>query len=36
MRAWVRDMESLIADLAKTWPKGVSAQDVIDDIRRDP
>ena len=35
MRAWMRDMEPLIADLAKTWPKGVSAQDVVDDIRRD-
>ena len=35
MRAWMRDMEPLIADLATTWPKGVSAQDVIDDVRRD-
>ncbi len=35
MLAWLRDMEPLIAELAIDWPKGVSAQDVIDDVRRE-
>ncbi len=34
-RAWMRDMEPLIADLATVWPKGVSAQDVVNDVRRE-
>jgi len=31
--AWLRSWEELAAEIGKKWPKGVSAQDVIDDIR---
>ena len=35
MLTWMRNMEPLIADLAKKWPKGVSAVDAVRDVRRD-
>ena len=34
-RAWLALMDDVARDLAADWPAGVSAQDVIDDIRRE-
>jgi len=33
MLAWLRETDELAHELGKRWPKGVSAQDVIDDVR---
>ena len=33
VREWRREMDRVSRDLAAVWPKGVSARDVVDDIR---
>jgi antitoxin (DNA-binding transcriptional repressor) of toxin-antitoxin stability system len=35
MLTWMRELAPLVDDLAAAWPKGVSARDAIDDVRRD-
>ena len=34
-RAWMRDVAGFAHRVAEDWPKGVSAQEVIDDVRRE-
>ena len=34
-RAWLRDVDEFAHKVARDWPRGVSAQDVIDDVRRE-
>ena len=33
MEDWLREMKELSEEISRHWPKGVSAQDAIDDIR---
>jgi antitoxin (DNA-binding transcriptional repressor) of toxin-antitoxin stability system len=33
MEEWLRGMKALSEEISRQWPKGVSAQDAIDDIR---
>lgn len=33
VREWLRKMDDVSREIAAVWPKGVSAQDVIDDVR---
>ena len=33
VREWLRSMDEVSREIAAAWPKGVSAQDVIDDVR---
>ena len=33
VREWLRNLDDVSREIAAVWPKGVSAQDVIDDVR---
>jgi antitoxin (DNA-binding transcriptional repressor) of toxin-antitoxin stability system len=33
VRDWLRKMDAVAQEIATAWPEGVSAQDVVDDVR---